>query len=340
MEWTLRKTAEAITIRSRAPAVIQSPCNRHRLDLTAARPPGQPPGRQDAASPPCRHGKMPGRLLRSNYQGDAMNPTSPSRIPATLIPGDGIGPKSSKPPCRCWTPWAARSTGTQQAGMAGVAARRSAARRHVGQHPRAPAGAEGAADHAGRHGLPLIQCAPARGIRAVRQRPPGQHHRARPLREYRPGADPGKPGRLLLAHEFLSAGQRSARGGRLHRARRQRAHCRFAFEYAVLMAKKSPWSTRPSSRLTGLFLEACKHVAKVRGRVEVDDMIVDACAAQLVLNPWRFDMLLCTNLFGDICPTSWPAWSAAWAWRRPASAGMPPSSGGCTAAPIAGKGRG
>jgi isocitrate dehydrogenase (NAD+) len=29
-------------------------------------------------------------------------------------------------------------------------------------------------------------------------------------------------------------------------------------------------------------------------------MIVDACAMQLVLNPWRFDMLLCTNLFGDI----------------------------------------
>ena len=53
--------------------------------------------------------------------------------------------------------------------------------------------------------------------------------------------------------------------------------------------------------LTGLFLEACKHVAKeYEGRVEVDDMIVDACAMQLVLNPWRFDMLLCTNLFGDI----------------------------------------
>jgi isocitrate dehydrogenase (NAD+) len=32
----------------------------------------------------------------------------------------------------------------------------------------------------------------------------------------------------------------------------------------------------------------------------MDDMIVDACAMQLVLNPWRFDMLLCTNLFGDI----------------------------------------
>jgi isocitrate dehydrogenase (NAD+) len=32
----------------------------------------------------------------------------------------------------------------------------------------------------------------------------------------------------------------------------------------------------------------------------MDDRIVDACAMQLVLDPWRFDMLLCTNLFGDI----------------------------------------
>ncbi len=32
----------------------------------------------------------------------------------------------------------------------------------------------------------------------------------------------------------------------------------------------------------------------------VDDRIVDACAMQLVLKPWQFDMILTTNLFGDI----------------------------------------
>ena len=48
-------------------------------------------------------------------------------------------------------------------------------------------------------------------------------------------------------------------------------------------------------------MDAAREVAKeYEGRVEMDDMIVDACAMQLVLNPWRFDMLLCTNLFGDI----------------------------------------
>jgi len=32
----------------------------------------------------------------------------------------------------------------------------------------------------------------------------------------------------------------------------------------------------------------------------VDERIVDACAMQLVLNPWQFDVIVTTNLFGDI----------------------------------------
>ena len=111
---------------------------------------------------------------------------------------------------------------------------------------------------------------------------------------------------------------------------------RFAFEYAVRHGRKKITVVHKANilkALTGLFLEACKHVAKeYEGRVEVDDMIVDACAMQLVLNPWRFDMLLCTNLFGDILSDQLAGWSAAWAWRRArTSAGMPPSSRRCTA---------
>ena len=53
--------------------------------------------------------------------------------------------------------------------------------------------------------------------------------------------------------------------------------------------------------LTGIFLEAARDVGKeYEGKVAFDDRIVDACAMQLVLDPWRFDMLLCTNLFGDV----------------------------------------
>jgi isocitrate dehydrogenase (NAD+) len=87
-----------------------------------------------------------------------------------------------------------------------------------------------------------------------------------------------------------------------------RAGCRriaqYAFEYAVKHQRKKITVVHKANVLkvlTGLFLEEARAVAKdYEGRVEIDDRIVDACAMQLVLNPWQFDMLLCTNLFGDI----------------------------------------
>ena len=48
-----------------------------------------------------------------------------------------------------------------------------------------------------------------------------------------------------------------------------------------------------------LFLETCRGVAAGRG-VLCDDMLVDAAAYNLVVNPQRFDVLVTTNLFGDI----------------------------------------
>ncbi|MDQ2823077.1 MAG: isocitrate/isopropylmalate family dehydrogenase [Pseudomonadota bacterium] len=79
---------------------------------------------------------------------------------------------------------------------------------------------------------------------------------------------------------------------------------RYAFEYAIKHGRKKITLVHKANilkALTGLFLEAASDVAKeYAGRVEMNDMIVDACAMQLVLNPWQFDMLLCTNLFGDI----------------------------------------
>ncbi|MBV8912601.1 MAG: NAD-dependent isocitrate dehydrogenase, partial [Acetobacteraceae bacterium] len=53
--------------------------------------------------------------------------------------------------------------------------------------------------------------------------------------------------------------------------------------------------------LTGVFLEVARELAKeYEGRVAWDDRSVDACAMQLVLNPWQFDVIVTTNLFGDI----------------------------------------
>ena len=48
-----------------------------------------------------------------------------------------------------------------------------------------------------------------------------------------------------------------------------------------------------------LFLEVCRSVA-ARRAVDCEDMLVDAAAYNLVVNPGRFDVLVTTNLFGDI----------------------------------------
>jgi isocitrate dehydrogenase (NAD+) len=78
----------------------------------------------------------------------------------------------------------------------------------------------------------------------------------------------------------------------------------FAFQYALKHGRKKVTIIHKANvlkALTGLFLEAAREVAKrYEGRVAVDDRIVDACAMQLVLDPWQFDVILATNLFGDI----------------------------------------
>ena len=87
-----------------------------------------------------------------------------------------------------------------------------------------------------------------------------------------------------------------------------RAGCRriaeFAFEYAVRNARKKVTIVHKANilkALTGLFLETALEVGKrYDGRIQLEERIVDACAMQLVLNPWQFDVILTTNLFGDI----------------------------------------
>ncbi|MGZ5102001.1 MAG: isocitrate/isopropylmalate dehydrogenase family protein [Usitatibacter sp.] len=80
--------------------------------------------------------------------------------------------------------------------------------------------------------------------------------------------------------------------------------CEFAFDYAVKNGRKKVTLVHKANvlkALTGLFLEAGRGVAKkYEGRIACDDRIIDACAMQLVMNPWQFDVIVTTNLFGDI----------------------------------------
>jgi isocitrate dehydrogenase (NAD+) len=79
---------------------------------------------------------------------------------------------------------------------------------------------------------------------------------------------------------------------------------KFAYDYAVNNGRKKVTIVHKANilkALTGLFLETAREVGRAyEGRVKTEERIVDACAMQLVLNPWQFDVLVTTNLFGDI----------------------------------------
>ena len=87
-----------------------------------------------------------------------------------------------------------------------------------------------------------------------------------------------------------------------------RSGCRriaeFAFEFAIKHRRKKVTIVHKANilkALTGLFLETAMEVGKrYEDRLEIEERIVDNTAMQLVINPSQFDVLLTTNMFGDI----------------------------------------
>ncbi len=79
----------------------------------------------------------------------------------------------------------------------------------------------------------------------------------------------------------------------------------YAFEYAIAHGRKKVTVVHKANimkALTGIFLETARemHADRYVGRIAMEEIIVDACAMKLVMNPWQFDTLVTTNLFGDI----------------------------------------
>ncbi|MDE2305957.1 MAG: NAD-dependent isocitrate dehydrogenase [Gammaproteobacteria bacterium] len=79
----------------------------------------------------------------------------------------------------------------------------------------------------------------------------------------------------------------------------------YAFEYAIANGRRKVSIVHKANimkALTGIFLETGLELyeRKYKGRFAIDTVIIDACAMKLVQNPWQFDVLVTTNLFGDI----------------------------------------
>ena len=79
---------------------------------------------------------------------------------------------------------------------------------------------------------------------------------------------------------------------------------RYAFEYAKAHGRKKVTLVHKANILKysqGLFLETGRSIAKeYAGSLACEEKIVDACAMELVMRPERFDVIVTTNLFGDI----------------------------------------
>ena len=238
-------------------------------------------------------------------------PNIENKIPATLIPGDGIGPEIMEAVTRILdvigSPFA---WDVQQGGMAGI---KSAGDPLPGA----------LLDSIRRTRLALkgpLTTPVGGGFRSVNVRLREEFHlyaNLRPVRTMVPGGRyedidlvlirENLEGLYVAFEHYIEIGDDphavAISSGVNTRAGAQRI-IRYAFEYALAHGRKKVTVVHKANvlkALTGIFLEVGRDVAKeYEGRVQMDDRIVDACAMQLVMNPWQFDVIVTTNLFGDI----------------------------------------
>ena len=78
---------------------------------------------------------------------------------------------------------------------------------------------------------------------------------------------------------------------------------RYAYEYARKHKRKKVTTVHKANILKytgGLFLDVSREIAAEYPDLESNDRIIDNMAMQMVMNPHQFDVIVTTNLFGDI----------------------------------------
>ena len=78
---------------------------------------------------------------------------------------------------------------------------------------------------------------------------------------------------------------------------------KFAFEYARAFGRKKVAAVHKANIMKlsdGLFLDCARRMSTKYKSIGFSDVIVDNACLQLVIDPWKFDVLLLENLYGDI----------------------------------------
>lgn len=78
---------------------------------------------------------------------------------------------------------------------------------------------------------------------------------------------------------------------------------RYAFDLARSTGRRKVTVVHKANILkstSGLFLKVAREVAAQYPEIECNELIVDNCCMQLVMKPEQFDIIVTTNLFGDI----------------------------------------
>jgi isocitrate dehydrogenase (NAD+) len=78
---------------------------------------------------------------------------------------------------------------------------------------------------------------------------------------------------------------------------------KFAFDYAMKHRRKKVTAVHKANIMKvsdGLFLETAKSVARRYPKIKYQEVIVDNLCMQLVMKPHQYDVLVLTNLYGDI----------------------------------------
>ena len=107
---------------------------------------------------------------------------------------------------------------------------------------------------------------------------------------------------LAEGQEVSADGETAFSGTRITRKGSERI-VRYAFELARSTGRKKVTAVHKANIIkstSGLFLNVAREVAAQYPDIEFQEMIVDNCCMQLVMRPEQFDVIVTTNLFGDI----------------------------------------